>query len=194
MRDYAGAQRELDLAAPTMGGRAEFLLPKQVIERRFGHWKDAVRDGEKALSLNPRDPVYAGVLIETYRALRMYSEGEKVANEMIAKLPPESTESLWGYKCDFELALGRLDDARAVVEATPGQVQWKNSMSARIELNKREVGRGGQNPCGVITRGKGTERCDKRSADSNGWAATQKEAVGVCGGQTNRGQEDQSEA
>jgi tetratricopeptide (TPR) repeat protein len=55
---------------------------------------------------------------------------------MIAKLPPESTESLWGYKCDFELALGRLDSAHAVVVSAPGEAQWKNSMFAQIELYK----------------------------------------------------------
>ena len=136
LRDYAAAERELDLAAATLGGKAEFLLPKQIVERRFGHWKDALRDGEKALSLNPHDPVFAGVLIETYRALRMYSEGEKLANDTIARVPADVAESLWGYKCDFALALGTLDNARAVVEAAPGQVTWKSSMSALIEFYK----------------------------------------------------------
>ena len=136
LRDYAAAERELDLAAPTLGGKAEFLLPKQVVERRFGHWKDAVRDGEKALSLNPHDPVFAGVLIETYRALRMYSEGEKLANDTIARVPADVAESLWGYKCDFALALGALDKARAVIEAAPGQSAWKNSILATVEFYK----------------------------------------------------------
>ena len=95
-----------------------------------------MRDGEKALSLNPRDPVLAGVLIETYRALRMYSEGEKLANDTIARVPADVAESLWGYKCDFALALGALDKARAVIEATPGQSAWKNSILATVEFYK----------------------------------------------------------
>ena len=137
LRDYADAQRELDLAAPTLEGKTEFLVPKQVVERRFGHWKDALRDGEKAISLNPRDAAIAGVLIETYRALRMYSEGEKLANEMIAKTPRDLTDSLWAYKCDFALARGDLNEARAVVEGAPSQAKWKNSMFAMIEFYKR---------------------------------------------------------
>ena len=137
LRDYAAAERELDLAAATLGGKAEFLLPKQVVERRFGHWKDALRDGERALSLNPHDPGFAGVLIESYRALRMYSEGEKVANDTIAKVPADLADSLWGYQCDFALARGKLDDARAVVQAAPGQAAWKSSMFALIEFYGR---------------------------------------------------------
>ena len=134
LSDYAAAQRELDLAAPTLGGTTEFLLPKQIVERRLGHWKDAVRDGEKALSLNPRDPVLAGVLIETYGGLRMYSEGEKVANDTIAKVPVDSADSLWGFRCDFALARGTLDKACAVVEAAPGQGAWKTSRLAMVEF------------------------------------------------------------
>ena len=137
LRDYAGAERELKLAAPTLGGTTEFLLPKQIIERRFGHWKDAVRDGEKALSLNPRDSYLAGILIETYGALRMYSEGEKVANYTIAKMPADSVDTLWNYKCNFALALGTPDNARAVIEAAPGKAAWKTSRLAMIEYYKR---------------------------------------------------------
>ena len=137
LRDYAGAQRELDLAAPTLSGKTEFLLPKQIVERRFGHWKDAVRDGEKAVSLNPRDPNLAGVLIETYRALRMYSEGEELADETIAKLPASAAENLWAYKCDFAFAQGDLKKVRDVVEAGPGQSEWKTSMLGMIEFYRR---------------------------------------------------------
>ena len=138
LRDYVSAERELNLAAPTLAGTTKFLLPKQIVERRFGHWKDAVRDGEKAMSLNPRDPALAGVLIQTYRALRMYSEGEKLADDTIAQVPADLADDFWSYKCDFAFGRGMPDQAQAVIEATPGHATWKRSALAMVAFYKRD--------------------------------------------------------
>ncbi len=138
LRDFVSAERELNLAAPTMAGTTQFLLPKQIVERRFGHWKDAVRDGEKAMSLNPRDAALAGVLIQTYRALRMYSEGEKLADDTIAKVPADAADDFWTYKCDFAFGRGMPDQAQAAVEATPGHARWKTSVLAMVAFYKRD--------------------------------------------------------
>src|SRR6266576_665737 len=98
LRDFIGAQRELELAKPTLGGQADYLLVKEMTERRFGHWQTAIKDGEKALSLDPRNPVMASVLIQTYIVLRMYSEAEKVADAFIAKVSPDKAGAMWNYK------------------------------------------------------------------------------------------------
>ena len=119
LRDFYGAQRELLTAAPTLGGKTDFLLLKQLTERRFGRWKDALQDGEKALRLSPRDPVLASALIETYRVLRMYSKGERVANDIIAQLPANESWKMWAYKADIALASGALEKARGVILASP---------------------------------------------------------------------------
>ena len=137
LRDYYGAERELNLADSKMNGKPEFLLLKQLTERRFGHWKAALRDGRKAVDLAPRDPSQANVLIQTYRVLRMYSEGEKLANDMIAQLPADGAPTMWAYKCDFAVASGRLDKAREIIEATPGQTSWKSSMRAMLAFYQR---------------------------------------------------------
>ena len=52
LRDFYGAERELELARPTLGGRSDYLLVKEMTERRFGRWQNAINDGEKALSLS----------------------------------------------------------------------------------------------------------------------------------------------
>ncbi len=137
LRDYYGAERELKLADSKMNGKPEFLLLKQLTERRFGHWKDALRDGKKAVELAPRDPSLANVLIQTYRVLRMYSEGEKLANDMIAHLPANEATGMWAYKCDFALAAGAVDKAREVIGAVPDKAQWKTSMLATMALYRR---------------------------------------------------------
>lgn len=138
LRDFVRAQSELNLAAPTMSGSAEFLAMSEVTARRFGRWKDSLRYGKKALSLDPRDPAYAGILIESYLALRMFSEAEKLANDWIARLPKESTGSFWAYKSDGALAVGALDKSRAAVEAAPSTVEWKTSMLAMIAFEERK--------------------------------------------------------
>ncbi|MFL6514159.1 MAG: protein kinase domain-containing protein [Chthoniobacterales bacterium] len=138
MRDFYGAERELAMAGNSLSGKMDFLVLKQVTERRFGHWRDALRDGEKALSLNPREPTTAEVLIQTYRALRMYSEAEWVANDLINQLPPASGANMWAYKCDVALATGALDKASEAIEKAPAQVPWKPSMRAMVAYYKRD--------------------------------------------------------
>jgi eukaryotic-like serine/threonine-protein kinase len=138
MRDFYGAERELAMAGTSVSGKADFLVLKQITERRFGHWRDAVRDGEKALSLNPREPTTAGVLVETYRALRMYSEAEWVANDLISQLPPSSVGNMWGYKCDVAFGMGDLDKAAEVIDKAPSHLPWKPMQQAVLAYYKRD--------------------------------------------------------
>jgi tetratricopeptide (TPR) repeat protein len=132
LRDYYGAERELETARPTLSGRADYLLVKQMTERRFGHWQAAINDGEKALSLDPRNPVMASVLIQTYILLRMYQQAEQVADDIIARVPPEKAGSMWNYKATIDLATASLKKARETVNAAPVKAQWKDWMLATI--------------------------------------------------------------
>jgi eukaryotic-like serine/threonine-protein kinase len=138
LRDYARAQKELDLAAPDLSGNAEFLSIAEVTERRLGHWKAALRDGQKALALNPHDAVYASTLFESYNALHMYAEGNKVIDAAIAQLPAESAGPLWEHKAASVLSTGDLEATTAVVKAASGSFAWKSSMLAMIAFCKRE--------------------------------------------------------
>ena len=49
LRDYYGAERELDRAAkPTLGGQERvFAGLKEITERRFGRWKEAIARRKK---------------------------------------------------------------------------------------------------------------------------------------------------
>lgn len=138
LRDYYGAERELEIAKPTLGGRADYLLVKEMTERRFGHWQAAIKDGEKALSLDPQNPVMASVLIQTYVVLRMYQQAEQVADDIIARVPPEKASSMWNYKCTVALATGSLSKAREAVNAAPGKAQWKDWMLATIDYYEHD--------------------------------------------------------
>lgn len=143
-RDYARVQSELKLAEPTMSGTAEFLSMAEVTERRLGHWKDALRDGEKAMALDPHDPVYATTLMESYNVLRMFSEAERVADAAIAQLPSDSTGLVWADKADAVMGAGELDRAQEIVEAAPKNVPWKTSMFAWIAFRKHDYAKAAQ--------------------------------------------------
>ena len=137
-RDYAHVQHELNLIAPTLRGKVEYLEMAALTERRLGHWKAAIRDGEKAVALNPRDPILATSLIETYLAVRDYPRANAIIDAAIAQLPPASTGSLWLHKGDIALAVGDLDKAQAVIEASPKTAHWQNFTSATIALYRRQ--------------------------------------------------------
>jgi serine/threonine protein kinase/tetratricopeptide (TPR) repeat protein len=138
LRDYYGAERELELARPTSNGRSDYLLVKSMTERRFGHWQSAIKDGEKALSLDPRNPVLASVLIQTYIVLRMYPEAETVADALISKVSPEKASSMWGYKAAIGLATGDFNKARAAVTAAREKAGWKDFMFATIQYYEHD--------------------------------------------------------
>jgi eukaryotic-like serine/threonine-protein kinase len=138
LRDYYGAERELEVARPTLGGRSDYLLVKEMTERRFGHWQSAIKDGEKALSLDPRNPVMATVLMQTYIVLRMYSEAEAVADAFLNKVTPDKAAPMWNYKYSIGLATGDLNKARAATESLRASAEWKDSMFATIQYYEHD--------------------------------------------------------
>ncbi len=137
-RDYKHAQAELDLAAPTMGGNAEFLSLAQITERRLGHWKQAVRDGEKALSLDPNNAVYASTLIQSYHVLRKFDEVQRVADASIPRLPEKQADMLWQEKEIAALESGDTEKARQIANTAPSPNMWKDSALIMIAFYERD--------------------------------------------------------
>ncbi len=137
--DYVRTQQELNLIAPTLRGKVDYLDMAALTERRLGHWKDALRDGEKAVALNPRDPILASVLFETYFALRNYGRADALTDRAIAQSAPASTGYLWARKLSLALATGELDKAQAAIEAMPKTEDWQNSAApATLALYRRQ--------------------------------------------------------
>ena len=84
VRDYEKAAAALAAAPPASSDRAQFFDLAALTERRLGHWKEALRDGEKAMELDPHDPFIATEVIQSYLYLRRYSEAEKLADKAIS--------------------------------------------------------------------------------------------------------------
>jgi serine/threonine protein kinase len=136
LHDYAHADEELKRAAPNLSGKAEFLVIAQLIERRLGHWKEALHNGEKALSIDPRSSISAEALMQSYILVRKFAEVDKIADDLIAQIPPEASGSLWGLKCWSALAAGNLDKARHAGESAPG-FKMKATLLATVAFYQR---------------------------------------------------------
>ncbi|MGB8341912.1 MAG: protein kinase [Chthoniobacterales bacterium] len=140
LRDYEKAQAELATAPPSPADRAKFFDLTALTERRLGHWKEALRDGEKAWELDPHDPFIATEVIQTYMSLRRYAEAEKLAQKAITLIKTR-TAPFWSLKAECVLAQGDAKRAGAVFEAAPPDISNKHVMLARIAFFQRDFAR-----------------------------------------------------
>jgi TolB-like protein/Flp pilus assembly protein TadD len=88
-RDYDGAQKELANAQAALPNNARIFQFLGLIDRRQGHWDDAIRNLERALDLDPRNVDVIGDLGDTYFNLRRYKEAIAMDNRALA-LEPQS--------------------------------------------------------------------------------------------------------
>jgi TolB-like protein/thioredoxin-like negative regulator of GroEL len=118
LHDYEGALRELTATPAASVDQANFNDLAALTERRLGHWKDAIRDGEKAAELDPQNPYAANELVESYIAVRRFTDAEQFADKAIKAIAPQNGY-LWGLKSQSLLGMGRIEEARAVLENSP---------------------------------------------------------------------------
>ena len=118
LRDYEHALAELNIARSAGGEQAEFVDLSALIERRLGHWADAIRDAERAAELDPQNPFVIDELIESYISVRRFPDADSTADKAI-KAAVTRGGYLWTLRTEALLGMGRLDDARAVIESAP---------------------------------------------------------------------------
>jgi serine/threonine protein kinase/tetratricopeptide (TPR) repeat protein len=121
LHDYERTQREL-AAAPSPGAdNAKFVDLAALTERRLGHWKDAIRDGEKAVELDPQNPFMINELVESYISVRRFTDAERLADKGIKAMVTQNGY-LWGLKSQALLGMGQIKEAGAVLENSPGDM------------------------------------------------------------------------
>ncbi len=86
--NYDRAREELAKAQRALPNNAEIFHFLALIDRRRGRWDEAIRNGEHAVDLDPRNADMIGSLGETYLELRKYAEAIAMANW--ATLEPRS--------------------------------------------------------------------------------------------------------
>lgn len=127
LRDYEHALAELNIGRFAGGEQAAFVNLAALIERRLGHWKDSIRDAERAVELDPQNPYVIAELIESYTAVHRFSDAENAADKAI-KAAVTRGGYLWSLRTEALLGTGRINEARAVMESAP------EDMSRLVEL------------------------------------------------------------
>jgi serine/threonine protein kinase/TolB-like protein len=140
LRDYEKAQKELTTAPASPSNQSKFFDLMALTERRLGHWKESLRNGEKAWELDPHDPFIATEVIQTYMSLRRYPEAEERAQRAINQVPARSTP-FWSLKAESMFARGELKRAETWLSQAPGESDQKYYGLARAAFYLRDFDR-----------------------------------------------------
>jgi serine/threonine protein kinase/tetratricopeptide (TPR) repeat protein len=153
-RDFAAAQRELvQVSSPT--DKARFLDLTALVQRRLGHWKESMRNAERAAEIDPRNPFIVNELLESYIAVRRFQDAEDLASKTIPLLPP-TNNSRWLLKSDSFLGRGRLEEARATVAEAPLARPAKINALVVLDLLARDYERAARDLADMPEGGKET--------------------------------------
>ena len=88
-RNYEGARTELGLAAKLLPNSARVSLMVGAIDRRQGHWDDAVLDFQRAVQTEPRVAVIYEEAGSTFGGLRRYAEAGSYFERAYALSPTD---------------------------------------------------------------------------------------------------------
>jgi tetratricopeptide (TPR) repeat protein len=103
-----------------------------LVERRLGQFEASIRNGEKAVELDPQNGPLATSLVQTYSGLRRFHDSERVANAAIARLRGAKPRLLV-VKNEAALGMGNVEEAHAALDS----IQNKDDMdyqTARLWL------------------------------------------------------------
>jgi tetratricopeptide (TPR) repeat protein len=133
LRDYRRTDQELSRIPSSVPHEVEFFTMASLVERRLGQFAASIRDGEKAVELDPQSASLATSLAQTYSGLRRFADSERVANAAIARLRGINPLGLLVVKNEAALGVGNVEEARAALDS----IQNKDDMdyqTARLWL------------------------------------------------------------
>jgi serine/threonine protein kinase/TolB-like protein len=133
LRDYRRTEQELSRIPSSAPHEVEFFTLASLVERRLGQFAASIRDGEKAVELDPQNAALAASLVQTYSGLRRFGDSERVATAAIARLGGAKPTGLLAVKNEAALGMGKVEEARAALDS----IQDKDDMdyqAARLSL------------------------------------------------------------
>jgi TolB-like protein/Tfp pilus assembly protein PilF len=133
LRDYRRTQQELTRIPSSAPHEVEFFTLASLVERRLGQFGASIRNGEKAVELDPQDVSLAISLAQTYSGLRRFDDSERIVTAAIARLHGAKPARLLAVKNEAALGMGNLEQARATLDS----IQDKDEMdyeAARLSL------------------------------------------------------------
>ena len=146
MARYYRAALDFDRALEELSGigiprdKTEFAELLALGERRHGRWKDALRDAKTAVELDPHNHFTSIELLENYIALRQFKEAEEFADSAIKQFPPDY-DVLSIYRSYCRLGLGKLAEARLVLETAPVRTDWGTDRLIQLAIFARDLDR-----------------------------------------------------
>ncbi|PZR76554.1 MAG: hypothetical protein DLM73_02080 [Chthoniobacterales bacterium] len=118
IRDFEKARSALTVATRMLPNNSDVLIWSAAIDRRQGRWKESLTELERALEHDPRNPDVLHDLINTYKALRRYSDSERLVENGLAAFPEEKLGFL-DDKFGVAYALGDTKTCREIIESLP---------------------------------------------------------------------------
>jgi tetratricopeptide (TPR) repeat protein/predicted Ser/Thr protein kinase len=107
-RDYAGALAEFQQAEKGLPNSADVIEAMASLQRRLGHWDEAVAEQRRAVEIDPRNIHASFSLATTYRCLRRFPEALATVDRALAWTPANRDLGLVSMKADLFLATGDL--------------------------------------------------------------------------------------
>jgi serine/threonine-protein kinase len=108
-RDFKGALEEFQLAEKSLPNDVEVLKAIGLIQRRFGHWDEAIAVLHRVVELDPRNIQSASILGTTYMVKRRFSDALAVADHILA-VEPSNIPAI-GLKVFSLWAMGKSETA-----------------------------------------------------------------------------------
>ncbi len=116
--DYTGALAEFQQAEKGLPNSADVIEAIAALQRRLGHWDEAISEQRRLVELDPRSAHAAWSLASTYRMLRRFPEALATVERVLAWDPTKV--GLLSTKAEVFLATGDLHAAEPLLLANPG--------------------------------------------------------------------------
>lgn len=116
-RDYASALAAFERAREGWPSNSDIDAAIASIERRRGHWDDAIAGFERAAVYDPRNPHWPALLGDTLAVLRRYDDSAAAYDRAQAANPDDYTALI--YKSLALMMAGKLDEAGATLDRLP---------------------------------------------------------------------------
>jgi len=117
LNDYRRTAQELSKIPSSAPHEVEFFTLASLVERRLGQFGASIRDGEKAIELDPQDVWLSACLSQTYSGLRQFRDAERVADAAIARRRGAKSTGLLVLKSEAALAMGNVKEAHAGLDS-----------------------------------------------------------------------------
>jgi serine/threonine protein kinase/Tfp pilus assembly protein PilF len=106
--DYTGALAEFQQAEKGLPNSADVIEALAALQRRLGHWDEAIAEQRRAVELDPRNIHASYSLATTYWILRRFPEALATVDRALAWVPANRDLGLVSMKADLFLATGDL--------------------------------------------------------------------------------------